>query len=466
MSKLPRVALILLSAEWFNSVVALPALVEALKQDRQAIVGAFNAQLDIAAMHLVESTDSLQTACRALKAADVDLVILSFQAWAEDFYLIPLLEAIGRTPVAVWCYQPWLRPPKPAAFVDLLRGSGMVGTFEGLGTIRNIGHPFLFTYGAPAEPRVVKELVTAARAAQAVRALKSARFGILPARNEQMQSTFVDEFRLRSDLGPTLEYLSAGMIQLAAEALADQEIDAFLAEVVARFPVRGVTTATLRHAARMSLGMAHLAVDRRLDALVLNDISAELHAVLGLRPCLYPDLYERARAVVGLEGDVGAGTAMFVMDRLTDSPLLFTEFWFWDEPDNTIVGGHAGIQNPAVSEPGQAWITHDYEYAQTDPTEGAHMQYVARPGRVTLLQLRGTPGGWQAMAASGEAIATPPMVEGYPHAVIRLDAAVSKFITTAAAVGSTQHWAMAYGDALSEVRIVCELLGVPLAVVA
>lgn len=91
MSKLPRVALILLSAEWFNSVVALPALVEALKQDRQAIVGAFNAQLDIAAMHLVESTDSLQTACRALKAADVDLVILSFQAWAEDFYLIPLL---------------------------------------------------------------------------------------------------------------------------------------------------------------------------------------------------------------------------------------------------------------------------------------------------------------------------------------------------------------------------------------
>ena len=461
----PRAALILLSAEWFNSVVALPALVEALKQDRQAILDALSRELDLSPVHLVESTGSLQAACRDLKAAEVDLVILAFQAWAEDFYLIPLLEAVGHTPLSVWCYQPWLRPPRPAAFVDLLRGSGMVGTFEGLGTIRNIGRPFLFTYGAPAEPRVVQELATAARAARVVRALKSARFGLLPARNEQMQSTFVDEFRLRADLGPALDYLSAGMIRRAGEALTEQEVDAFLADVQARFPVRGVAPATLRHAARMSLGMARLAAERSLDVLVMNDISAELHAELGLRPCLYPDVYERSGIVVGLEGDVGAGTALFILDRLTGAPLLFTEFWFWDEPDNVIVGGHAGLQNPAVAEPGQAWITHDYEYAQTDPTEGAHLQFVARPGRVTLLQLRGTPGGWQAMAATGEAIATPPMVEGYPHAVVRLDAGVRDFITTAAKVGSTQHWAMAHGDARAELRIVCELLGVPLAVI-
>ena len=37
--------------------------------------------------------------------------------------------------------------------------------------------------------------------------------------NEQMQSTFVDEFRLRADLGPLVEYLSVGELERAAQAV-------------------------------------------------------------------------------------------------------------------------------------------------------------------------------------------------------------------------------------------------------
>jgi hypothetical protein len=37
---------------------------------------------------------------------------------------------------------------------------------------------------------------------------------------------------------------------------------------------------------------------------------------------------------------------------------------------------------------------------------------VVRPGRVILLQVRCTPGGWQAIAAPGEALDSPPRLEG------------------------------------------------------
>jgi L-arabinose isomerase len=208
--------------------------------------------------------------------------------------------------------------------------------------------------------------------------------------------------------------------------------------------------------------MAHLAAERRLDVLSFNDISAEVHLALGLRPCLYPPLFAQAGVHVGLEGDLGAATALFILQRLTGSPVFFVEIWVWDEAENIVVGGHAGPQNPEVALPEQVWIGQDAEFAQSDRTEGAHLLLIARPGPVTLLQLRGTPQGWQAIVARGQSLGGEPRLEGYPHAVVRLEAPLDRFIRQVARVGSTQHWVMAFGDALAEVQALCELAGVPL----
>jgi len=461
----PKVGLILLRAEWFDSVVALPKLVEAVNADAEALVAALTEPFDLCGPLTVNSAEALAQAEQTLRTTELDLVVLAFQVWAEDFYLIPLLRAVGNQPLAVWCYQPWERPPRPASFIEVLRGSGPVGTLEGLGVIHNLGLDFTFTAGSLNQPRVLAELRQAARAGQVRRALRQARFGILPYRNEQMQTTFVDEFRLQAELGPVVEYISVGELARTADVLPQAEVDAYLADLKAQFTINGVTPGTLAVAARTSLGLAHLAVERRLDILSLNDIAPELHTVLGLRPCLYSPLFDESRVLVGLEGDLGAAVAMFILNRLTDSPILFAETWFWDETDNLIVTGHAGPQNPAVARPGSAWISHDLEFAQSDRTEGAHLQFVARPGRVTLFQVRGTPTGWQAIAITGEAIETEPWVEGYPHAVVRLDVPVVDFLRRVAAVGSTQHWALAYSDVQASVAAVCRLLGIDLEII-
>ena len=458
----PSIGLILIRAEWFDAVVALPQLVESVRADAQDIQSQLRQHFDLAGIWVVNSSESLQNACQGIRAVEVDLFILVFQVWAEDLYLLPLIRAIGDRPLAVWCFLPWQRLPEKISFIDVLRGSGPVGTFEGMGTLHNLGTSYLFTQGTPQDPRVVKDLSVAARAARVRRGLQSARFGLLPSRNEQMQSTFVDEFRLLAELGPSVQVLSIGQLQRWAEQLSEADVSDYLTELKKDYPIHGVSDSTLAEAARTSLGMAHLAIDHKLDVLSYNDISAELHETLGMRPCLYPPLYERAGIQVGLEGDLGAATALFVLQRLTGSPILFSEFWFWDEAENVIIGGHAGPQNPAIAKPGQAWISHDYEFAQSDRTEGAHLQFVARPGRVTLMQLRGTPQGWQAIVANGEAIDTPPRLEGYPHAVIHLDASIDRFVRQVAEVGSTQHWIMAYGDVVKEVQAFCTLQGIPL----
>lgn len=465
----PSVGLILLRAEWFDSVVALPELVEAVAQDAAEIKRQLGARLEVKHTWVVNSLSALEAAAAGARSAEVDLFILVFQVWSEDFYLRPLLEAIAGRPLATWCFLPWRSLPPYISFAQVLRGSGAVGAFECLGTLRNLGARFTFTYGAADDPRLLNELESMAKVAQTLRLLREARFGLLPYRNEQMQSTFVDEFRLRHELGPSVEYLSVGDLQRACESLSPQEVEAYLQRLRENYPIQGVSHEALTLGARASLGLAKLAAERRLDVLSFNDIAAETHAVLGLRPALYPPLFDEAGVLVGLEGDLGAATALFILHRLTGSACLFSEFWFWDEAENILVGGHAGPQNPGVAAPGKAWISPDYEYAQSDPSEGAHIQFVARPGRVALLQLRCTPTGWQAILATGEALDSPPRLEGYPHAVIRLDAPVGDFLRRAAKVGATQHWIMAYAantaEVLVQVSALCELLGVPLEVI-
>ena len=99
----PSVSLILLRAEWFDSVVALPELVRTMVVDTQALSAELDKLFTIVGKWVINSAESLAKARISLREANVDLFILVFQVWAEDFYIVPLMEAIGKRPLAVWC---------------------------------------------------------------------------------------------------------------------------------------------------------------------------------------------------------------------------------------------------------------------------------------------------------------------------------------------------------------------------
>jgi hypothetical protein len=201
----PRIGLILLRAEWFDSVVALPELVEAVQADASEMLDRLGERFDVAANWVVNSAGSLTACQQAVQAAEVDLFVLAFQVWAEDFYVLPLggPSAAGPWPCGATCPA---ATAAPGLVRRLLRGSGPVGTFEGLGTLRNLGVDFFFTQGSPSD--LCCATLRPPPAPPVRRMLRAARFGLLPGRNEQMQSTFVDEFRLLADFGPTIVPLS------------------------------------------------------------------------------------------------------------------------------------------------------------------------------------------------------------------------------------------------------------------
>lgn len=461
----PRVGLILMRSG--ETCCEDPGEVRgAIRSDENSIVARLSQNFDITGPWVIDSVDAQQACQSALREANVDMILLAYQTRAEESLLEGLIKAIGNRPFVVWCYLPWRRLPRPTSYSELQRTTGLVGTFAALGALRNMGAAYLFTFGAPDDPRLIQDLVVAGRAARLRRQLRQMRIGVLPSPHDSSCITYVDEQRLAADLGPVVERLPVETYRQAAGAVSPGEVSAYLDALRSRFPVEGVENDTLARGGRAALGLARLARQAGVDVLALNTAEPDLVRVHNMRPALYPDLQGAGPVLYQPEADLGAATANYILNRLTGSPTMFLEFYFWDEALNQLVGGHGGLQNPANADPHEVLVARDYDCCLAGADDGAEIQFLARAGRVTLLQLRSTPAGWRAMALSGVCLEGQPWLEGLPHAILRLDATVGHFLNRVSDVGVTQHWIMAYGSVLDEIGMFCRMEGIPMQIMS
>lgn len=465
----PRLGLVLIRTDW-SGWGEPQDVTEEIADDTGEMAGALARDFELHGPWIVDSAVTLEACKKALRETELDLVVVAYQTWEEDRLLVNLLDAVGKRPLVVWCYLPRgasasRRSAQPLESPYLLLNSGPVGTFAALGTLNNLGVPFLFTYGSPNDPRLLHDLRVAVRAARAKGMLREARIGLLPSMEHMMECTVVDAARLRDDLGPVVENIPGEAYLNALQTVTQESIDGYLADLHARYPVKGVSDETLRSAAAAALGLAQLANNFNLDYVGIDDNSPEVISAAGMRPSLYPGPLESGKALFQSDTDLGVATASLVLHWLTGSPVLLAEIWFWDGPKNQVTAGHHGLQNPEMGHKDHVWVSPDLYFAPPPGSEGAQNQFIARPGRVTLFQLRSSPSGWKAIATSGMCLELRPWTETCPHAVVRLDAQIDHFLKRIARVGATQHWALAYGSVLPEIEAFCQVANITLEIV-
>ncbi len=440
----------------------MQALVEA---DASAAAGMLGELFDLRGPWVVDGPQAPEACREALREGELDMVVLAYQTQAGESCLPGLLQAIGGCPLVVWCYLPWRRFPEAAAYPEVLRGSGPAATFGALSVLRDLGASFLFTYGSPDDPRLAEELRCAGRAARVRRALRATRIGLLPAQDDLVQSSYTNPSRLEADFGPRVEEVPAEEYQRAAAAPSRAQVAQYAALLRRSFNVDEVSDAALESAARAALGLARLAEERRLDVLAVSDSAPGLEGLAGACPSLYPTRLEPHGALYQPVAEPGAAAANRILQLLTGSPAMLLELWFWDEPRNLVAGGHLGLQNPDLGAPGKVSVSAYRNLLRPGAGGGVQFEMMARAGRVTLFQLRAAAGGWQAIAVTGVCLEGPAWVQGYPHAVVRLDARLDHFLNQVAVVGAARHWVMAYGSVINELEALCQMNHAPLAVI-
>ena len=309
------------------------------------------------------------------------------------------------------------------------------------------------------EEETLREIQDFLTAAAVARSLKHARIGLIPYRYVVMTNTWVDEFDLTSKFGVDVIYISANQLASSSATVKDTEVKSYIDGLQRMHISSGVSSGGLSVATRVSLGFAKIVEDQRLDAVSLGDLNDELHGVLNCRPCLYlPSVFERG-IVVGLEGDLLGVLAQLILARLSGQPTMFTEIFTYDEQQNQILVGHAGMHDIRLAgERSTVTITPDYEYPKEEA--GVWMAFSVEPGAVTLLAITSDREGFHFVATKGEALPAIGKLQGYPNAWIKLDIPLKCFFASTTSVGTTQHWALVPGDLRGGISKLAHILDV------
>ena len=138
---------------------------------------------------------------------------------------------------------------------------------------------------------------------------------------------------------------------------------------------------------------------------------------------------------------------------------MYTEIFTFDQADNCLLFGHAGMHDPALAGDGEVTVVPDAEYAAVDEVEGAWQSFTARPGKVTAVSLFTGLKDYRVAWLRGEVLPTRGKLADYPHALVRTERPLREFYERAARAGMTQHFALSYGEVAGKLARLAEVLG-------
>jgi hypothetical protein len=222
-----------------------------------------------------------------------------------------------------------------------------------------------------------------------------------------------------------------------------------------------VTDETIRKTAGSALALLSLGKEKDLDYFAVPDHAAQFRSLAGFCPGIPPHFDPDGVPTFIPSVDIDAIASSIVLNLISNNICFLMRLWFWDQARNLVVGGHGGMQNPAEIAAGPMMIAGDYECVRNDPDGGAQIEFIAKPGRVTLLQLCNTLSGMKAMSVTGMCLESDPWIEGIPHAIVRLDCSISKFLRRLSQEGGTAYWVMTYGSHVEELAALFELIAIP-----
>jgi len=466
--KKPKIGVVFFAARWFEEVVlgggeSSKEFLKFLNEDTGNVKDALSKENEVISFPVITSMEKAWNVCSKLLAENVDAAVFCFSVWSEDEYLLAFKDFMKIKPSIIWGCTPYKNAPERSSILTLFKNSGIVATFEGFGVAVKMGVKPFYVFGSLFDEQPVNEINKIIRAASAYRELKTTKLGLLPYRNFQMIITYVDEFRLYSQIGPVVEYISCLQLKKASEKISDNKVNDYVKELKNKFKIdKRITDDNLFKSARASLGLEKIINDYKLSGLALSDLIPELHEVMGLRPCLYPESLARSNVVVGNEGDLGGTTGMLMLQRLTGSPVMFTEIFNLDYDANTIGAGHAGPSNYLIAQSDdKVTITPDYELMDaTSDIGGVWMEFIGKPERVTILNFICTNDNFQMTILNGESLGGEVRFDGYPHYCIKIDPKMMDFLKSNALNGTSHHWAVVNGDVKEELSYLADMLGV------
>ncbi|PKL25657.1 MAG: hypothetical protein CVV46_16170 [Spirochaetae bacterium HGW-Spirochaetae-2] len=398
---------------------------------------------------------------------EVDCIVVVFHSWAEDNVWVSFLRDSCTDIPLVYYYPskesiPFDTCDAEDDFVEFLSSGGLVGMLVGSGSIKRNDRTAKVFVGSIA--RIAGRILTYARLCAIRNILKKSRFGLMPAYNEIMWSTYLDPYQVFR-MGPEVTFIGYDELSDISDAIDDSEIAAWKQDLLQSFSVdRQIAKEKFDASIRYSLGLLAIMKKYDLDVLTLNDVDMRLFEKIGLRPGFYPKEISESFSVLCPEADVGIAMAQYVLKLMSSGRQVnIIEPFYIDESHDLFCAGHAGpndYNGPESKD--NVKISIDTRFAKT------HYRYAGAPfawlriagGRMTMIHVSQCDGKLKLVASLVDSIDGHHSINGYTHSEFKtVGTDISDFFTQLMVIGTTQHFAVVQGDYIDQLRDFSDICG-------
>ena len=378
---------------------------------------------------------SCQNAASWFKDKDIDLLHALIVTWSFDHFSIEILRS----------------NPVPLAIRSIpgIRSGSIVGAQQLNSLLADLELPHKLLFGAPGQQDTADSTACYAKACAIRKDLSWATIGVIGRRTEGMTPIAVDEVEI-------LRLFSTRLWNLGLDEFEERttRMDAAqAAKAWNEFAQKANSLECLPQDGEQSfqryLALQDLVKEKNLQALSIGS-----YPKCQGRMCLPIALLNENDLPTGCEGDVNATLAMFILSRLSPSPIHFGEMLDFDLAGNSVVSSHCGAAAPSLADECGFNLC-----AVRLANAGVCIRFQARPGPVTLVNLVGRRGNYRLCAVEGEALSTTMIFEGNPMRIF-LHAPIKAIWDAIGQYGFGHHWMAGYGHFASELQDFCTLSGI------
>jgi L-fucose isomerase-like protein len=393
------------------------------------------------------SQDAVETA-RNFTASAIDLVVLFFCTWVAEEITLALASELIDVPMLFWAL--------PYLDKDVPMPSPMSGITSSGSNIRRLGKRFIHQIGG-VTPANVEKVLRAAKVAAVVRALRSARFGIVGDPCPGMLDVEADAEEIRKALGATAVPLNLDSLLQSAEAASPKKARQAAERLMrAAQGERSIDAERLAENLRLYVALKETVRQNALDGYCLR-CWPELRDRRKITPCAAHALLSEEGVPSTCEVDLTALITTWILSRLAGAPAFNFDLTAYLEDEGAVQLAHCGAAAPSLAGDPEAVSLRSHMRTAT----GATVEFPFKPGPVTLAKLLRPNHGKPALAAAaGEVISSQGIrgsvatVRPMPSAAVFLDWLMRRAVE--------HHIALVYGSWLSDLRMFCEFTGISL----
>jgi len=384
-----------------------------------------------------------------LKKEEFNVLIVCVAGWIPSHAVISVTEEFKDKPMILWGLAGDMEDGRVVTAAPQAGTTALRKVFE------DLGYKFRYVYNIIGKPSPLDKIENFIVAANAAKALRKSRVGMMGYRDMKLYNTLYEGLSLKSKIGIEVDFFEMMEMYQQSEKVDQKEVDSLLAKIKSGWNFeKKVDEEFLKKGITCYFAVKHIAEEKGFNAISLKDVDG-MKKILDFPPAMiFMLLSDEMHLCTIPENDAMGAVTQLVVKELTGQCAAYLEYYEFFE--NSVLLGVPDFV-PAEVVDGKVKVTA----AAFGGIPGGLLNIsTVKTGKLTLARLSNRGSEYTMHVCTGEGKLKDWEEAGWdkpapqlPSLEIFLDKPVEEFAQNI----SGQHYIIAYGDHTETIRNYCYL---------